>query len=129
MDTKILIVEDEYISRTLFAKVMDEAKYDYDQAEDEGSALEKLKKNKYSVILLDLRMPPRGFESGFEIMRKKSKSKLNRETPVIIITGALDEHSIMAKDKPEYCVRKILLKPVENKKIRQAIDDILDEEN
>ncbi|PYU19288.1 MAG: two-component system response regulator, partial [Acidobacteria bacterium] len=44
----------------------------------------RLKKEKFNALSLDLRMPP---PDGIELTRQIRSSRLNRVTPVIVITG------------------------------------------
>ncbi|PYU23105.1 MAG: hypothetical protein DMG30_12765 [Acidobacteria bacterium] len=50
----------------------------------------RLKKEKFNALSLDLRMPP---PDGIELTRQIRSSRLNRVTPVIVITGET-EHGV-----------------------------------
>lgn len=54
---RILVVEDEKLQRELYALELKDEGYDVDGVADGKDALEKIKKTKYNIIILDIRMP------------------------------------------------------------------------
>lgn len=54
---KILIVDDDQYIRELYVEVLTDEKYDVDSAEDGIQGVEKITKNNYDLILLDIMMP------------------------------------------------------------------------
>jgi len=53
----VLIVDDDESIRVMVERVLRREKYDVDSARDGFEAIERIAKNNYSVILLDLMMP------------------------------------------------------------------------
>ncbi len=82
---KILIVEDEEILLELLAKKLDQEGYKVLTATDGGKGLEKIKKEKPDLVLLDIVMPKMG---GFEVMAKIQKDKELSKIPVIVISNS-----------------------------------------
>lgn len=54
---KILIVEDDNDARTIFLDILDSAGYEAVGAVDGNDALDKLSKDKFDLVLLDIIMP------------------------------------------------------------------------
>ncbi len=122
---RILIIDDDVSIRIAFKKLLIRDNYNVQLARNEKEALQYLKDEFFDLVLLDLRLPPTGWEAGFRILAQKKNIPLNAETPVIIVSGALDMETIGRRVSIEDNVAHILLKPVENEKILQAIRDVL----
>ena len=81
---KILVVDDDPVTRTLLLKRLTKAEYEVDTAENGTAGLQRLEANAYDLVLLDLMMPDR---SGLEVIEEfRLKDK---ETPIFMITAAL----------------------------------------
>ncbi|MCX7678291.1 MAG: response regulator [Spirochaetes bacterium] len=80
--SKILIVEDEQNQRELYSMVLQEEGYEVDQASNGKEAVEKVKANKYDLVVLDIRMPEMdGIEALGKILSRDKK------IPIIIYTA------------------------------------------
>ena len=64
---KILIVDDEERIRDIIKEYLDFEGYTYDEASDGMEAIEKIKNNEYSVVVLDIMMPK---VDGFTVVRE-----------------------------------------------------------
>ena len=78
----ILIVDDEKIVRDSLFHWFEEEGYNVDTAEDGESALKKYEKNKYDLLLLDMKMPGM---SGIDLLTKIKS--IDKEALVILITA------------------------------------------
>lgn len=89
---QILLIEDDFYIRDLYATYFIKAGYSVDLAIDGEEALEKVKDKNYDLILLDIMLPK---ITGIDVLRifrdEKSSAK---ETPVILITN-LGQESII----------------------------------
>ena len=82
-DTKILVVEDMELNQLLMKTVLDDFGFECEIAANGKIAIDKLEKNTYDIILMDLQMPEmNGFEAT-EYIRKKLKLTL----PIIALTA------------------------------------------
>lgn len=113
---RILIVDDEAPARKRMQKLLsDEAVAplvsDVDTAEDGVAALEKLGKNDFDVLLLDIQMP--GMD-GFDVLERIEPDR----RPVVIFTTAFDEYAIRAFDANAV---DYLLKPVPADRLKEAL--------
>ncbi len=116
-NAKILIVEDEQDSRQVLveyisARIMSEIS----QATNGFEAIELIEKNKFDVILLDIKMP--GI-NGMEVLEKVKE--ISPETEVIVITkaGSKERESQIVEKGAVYMAKpyslKIIQKIVEEK--------------
>lgn len=85
---RLLIVDDEEMIRETLKDILQAEKYDTDEAKDGPEAIEKLKKNKYDCVLLDIKMPKM---DGMEVLEKSAD--LLQDTPFIMITGHGNEET------------------------------------
>ena len=85
LQRKILIVDDEFIEREILCNMLDEL-YSVETAEDGSSALEIIKRDKFtlSLVILDLHMPKMDGYSLLKIIRADNEL---RRIPVIVLTS------------------------------------------
>jgi DNA-binding response OmpR family regulator len=84
--TKILIVEDEPSMRMGLKDNLEFEDYDVDVAVDGEEGLEKIRENKYNLVLLDVMLPKL---SGFDVC--KTVRKENIKVPIILLTAKGEE--------------------------------------
>lgn len=83
---KILIVDDEQAMRIGLKDNLEVEGYETDEAQDGLEAIEKIKANRYSLIILDVMMP--GL-SGFDVCKKIRA--MSNSTPIILLTAKGEE--------------------------------------
>lgn len=89
---KILIIDsDQFILRTLNSKLSDD-NTEITTAEQSGTALQILNKEKFDLIILELVIP---MLSGYEVLENLQKNAQNKNTPIIILTVLQQEKDIM----------------------------------
>lgn len=81
--SKVLIVDDSAVIRKVLKTILENSNIQTDEAANATIASDKISKNKYDLITLDLHMPG---ESGPEWLLRVRKEGL--KTPVIIVTDA-----------------------------------------
>jgi PAS domain S-box-containing protein len=80
---KILVVEDVVLNQLLMKTLLHDFGFEFDIAGNGKIAIEKLQKNRYDVILMDLKMPEmNGFDATTYI-----RKVLNLQTPIIAVTA------------------------------------------
>ncbi len=79
----ILVVEDIILNQLLMRTLLEEFGFKLDIANNGKIALEKLKKNTYDIILMDVQMPEM---NGFEAT-KHIRSKMKLDVPIIALTA------------------------------------------
>ena len=113
---RVLIVDDEPLSRTALASILNK-RIDvehFDSASDAADALDKLQRNVYDVVLLDIDMP---VTSGIGLLDEMEKS--GRPVPSIVFTSAHKQHAITAFERHAV---DYVLKPFSCERINDALD-------
>ncbi len=102
---KVLLVEDDSGIRELLSTVFNRVGIEFDVAVDGATALKKLRKNKYAVLLLDMMLPG---VNGFEVVRELRSMAPDMLMRTIVITAA-SESTLRDFDRDE--VFALLRKP------------------
>lgn len=86
--TKILIVDDEPEIIMIAKWMLERDGHEIDEAENGEDCLNKVKKEKYDLILLDVMMP-KGI-NGWEVCKKIKADKNTKDTQVVLFTVRTD---------------------------------------
>ena len=81
----ILVVEDDEDLRRLFRTALTLAGYDVEEAGDGLEALQKIDYSQPDLVVLDVILPE---VSGLVVQREIAAHVLNRELPVVFVTGS-----------------------------------------
>ncbi len=84
---KILVVDDEELSRRAVIQALDKAKLPSVNVEDPTVALRLLSDNSYDLVFLDINMPGM---SGIDLCSKMRTLPAQKATPVVFVTGLND---------------------------------------
>ena len=102
---KILIVEDDPLMRRLYQKIFTFEKYEVESAEDGEEGLDKARKSKPTLILLDIMMPKM---NGLQVLEKLKADPDLKKIPVVMLTnlaGQKDAETALAKGAVKYIVK------------------------
>lgn len=114
-NVKILVAEDESLNQLLISTILEKFGFETDIAGNGKIVLEKLRKNKYDIILMDLQMPEmNGFETTYHIRKSK-----NPAIPIIALTANVtttDVEKCRAAGMNDY-----VSKPINNKLLYNTI--------
>ncbi len=80
--SKILVIDDEKSIRNTLKEILEYEKHEVDLAENGIEGLEKLKSNKFDIILCDIKMPEM---DGIEVLEKVFE--ITTDTAVVMISG------------------------------------------
>ncbi len=116
---KILIVDDEYVIRSLLETVFEG--YDYVTAENGDDAMLKVKEHKPKLVILDLMMPKK---SGYQVLREIKENPELKDMYVIVLTAkhqVSDVNLAVDIDADEF-----MTKPFDPAKLKSRVDLVLE---
>lgn len=119
---KVLIIDDEPDHVELIKLRLEANNYDVIYAYNGNEGIEKIKKEKPDLVLLDIMMP--GID-GYEVSKKIKSDPKTKNLPIIMLTaaGIKDLEEKCKEAGADYCIRK----PYESKEIIDTIKSILKE--
>ncbi|MFY9585875.1 MAG: response regulator [Actinomycetota bacterium] len=88
---KVLIVDDEPDARTVLFHTLRGAGHTVTEAADGETALKKLKRTRFDLVVLDIMMPRM---SGYEVLEKIRAMPSRAKTPVIVVTARHDPEGV-----------------------------------
>lgn len=112
----VLVVDDDPSVQRMLSLLLEREGCDIDLAGDGEEALKKLKKNRYTTVLLDLLMPK---VNGFEVLQDLRALQPDVLPDVAVLTGASDG-TLAYFDDNRICM--LLRKPVDKKAVLNVID-------
>jgi len=119
-EKKILVVDDNLMSRKVILFRLEQQGYDTLAALSGEDALEVIAREKIALIFLDLIMS--GL-SGLEVLRTLKKSDLYSKIPVVMVSGVEDADAV------EHCIKAgaadFLHKPVKTEVLQEIVCDLL----
>ena len=113
---RVLIVDDEPLARSALQQIL-AARPDvehFDSAGDAIEAQERLAKDSYDVMLLDISMPEL---SGLELLSRLQKD--HRPLPSVVLVTAYAQHAVAAFEKHAV---DYVLKPFSTQRVNQALE-------
>ncbi len=85
---KILLIDDDKFLLDMYSMKFKKSGLEIDTSSNSLSALEKIRTNKYEIILMDIIMP--GMD-GLELLKKIREEKLLPESTIIMLTNQADD--------------------------------------
>ncbi|MFC2038795.1 response regulator [Chloroflexota bacterium] len=119
MPTKVLVVDDEKHIRDSCIRLLQRKRYDAEGAASGVEALEKIGKETYDMVLLDVRMP--GMD-GIEVLRRAME--IAPDILVLVLTG----HGTIdtANEAMELGAAGFIRKPIAIENLAESIDEALE---
>ena len=71
---KVLIVDDEVLIRNVIKEYLILENYDYDEAENGKEAVDKVEKNNFDIVIMDIMMP---IMDGYQAVKEIRKFNKN----------------------------------------------------
>lgn len=84
---KLLLIDDEAAIRGTLKEILEYEKYDIDEASDGKEGFELIKKNKYDVVLCDIKMPKM---DGIEVLKNTMESGIDTQFIMISAHGTIE---------------------------------------
>jgi CheY-like chemotaxis protein len=116
LPAQILVVDDDPLTCELICEILLSAGMEANSITDSAEAAERLRREKYHAVFLDMRMPP---PDGVELARQIRASHVNASTVIVMITG--EEDRTVMRRAFEAGVELFLFKPVERNKLLRLI--------
>jgi DNA-binding NtrC family response regulator len=114
---RILVVDDDVSILRVFKNILEKEGYLVETAETGKDALEKIKKEKFSVCLVDVRLPDM---DGTDLLLKMANDS---EIIKIIVTGFSSEE--VGKKAADYGADDFLVKPVKAEELVATVRERL----
>ncbi|RPI78530.1 MAG: response regulator [Desulfobacteraceae bacterium] len=121
---KIMVVDDDRISREMVGNALTKYQYDVDMTENVQTAMERILECNYAVIITDKNMPDTqgGDQGGMEIL-KYAKMHLPATEVIIITAFGSIESAIESMKNGAF---DYIAKPLDPKELKEKIERILD---
>jgi len=116
LPARVLVVDDDPLSAELICEILLSAGMDASFLTSSTEAAERLKREKYHAVFLDMRMPA---PDGAELARQVRASRVNASTVIVMITGEQDR-AVMGRAF-EAGVEFFLFKPIDRNKLLRLI--------
>jgi CheY-like chemotaxis protein len=113
---RILVVDDHAPSSELISEILRSSGFEAISLTSSAEAAERLTKEKFHAVFLDMRMPP---PDGLQLARQIRASRQNAPAVIVMITGEQDR-TLMTRVF-EMGVTFFLFKPVERNKLLKLI--------
>lgn len=111
---KALIVEDNEVNQIVIDKILQKIGFETDIAQDGKKALQKISKEQYDIIFMDLQMPNM---DGFEASKKIRE--FDKNIPIIALSAAAMEEDKQMTQKAG--MDEHLAKPIEKEKLNAIV--------
>ncbi|MBA7679517.1 Transcriptional regulatory protein ZraR [subsurface metagenome] len=122
MNKHILVIDDDIGIRESLFLVLNDAGYQVDTVESGEQGIEKIKRNNYDLIFLDIKMA--GMD-GIQTLREIRK--MGKKIPVYIITAFQKEYFRQLEGAMQDGVDfEVIEKPFDRKRLLSLVEDILE---
>ncbi len=118
---RALIVDDEGYNRLILRLILKKWKIDFEEAENGEIALQKLKKQKFDVVLMDIRMPVMDGISATERIRKDPS--IPADMKIIGLSASNAKEDVEASFAAG--MNSFLLKPFHEKSLRKTFEYLI----
>jgi CheY-like chemotaxis protein len=113
----VLLAEDNNLNRMLFKLMLNNMKISVDEVENGFDAVEKVFKNKYDLVLMDIQMPVMDGTTALYAIHKKFDDRV----PVVALTAAAFKSEV--KHMSVLGFSDCITKPIDQKSLEQKLID------
>ncbi|MDD5008920.1 MAG: response regulator [Syntrophorhabdaceae bacterium] len=115
-NARILVVDDEENIRLLFKEELEDEGFEVDLASNGFEALDKLKKGRFDLVVLDIKMP--GMD-GIQALNEIKNA--NKDQPVILCSA----YGEFKQDLSSWVSDGYVVKSADTRELKQTIKNIL----
>lgn len=116
---RILLVEDDKMNQFVMSQLLRKWKSQVEIAENGVEAIEKLEKQKFSVVLMDMHMPQLNGIETTKIIRNPDSDVLDHDVPIIALTADITSETRQLVE--EAGMNNFITKPSEQEDMYQRI--------
>ena len=121
MNAPVLVVVDYQTMIRIIRNLLKQLGFEnVDEASDGREALEKLKKQKYGLVISDWNMEPM---TGYELLREVRADEALKPTPFIMVTAESKTENVIAAKKAG--VNNYIVKPFNAQTLKAKIASVL----
>lgn len=122
MPGRVLVVDDEESIRILIQRLLSKHGFLVETASDGGVALDKIAKERYDALVLDLMMPR---VDGFAVLRQMITSHPELVAKTIVATAY--PRDVARRQLDEVC--KVIIKPFDTSQLVEAVRECVERES
>lgn len=118
---KILVIDDDNLTRALIAKTLRAAGHEIDDAANGEQGIQHLKSNRYDLVVTDIVMPNRSGISVAEYIRKNDPA-----TAILVVSafsGREPDDGVL--EFADHFADEALCKPFEKDELLEAVESLL----
>lgn len=120
LSLKVLVVDDFPTMRRIVKNLLKQIGFEnIDEAEDGMQALQKLKKDKYGLVVSDWNMPNM---EGIDLIRKIRQDPQLKDTPFLMVTAEAEKEKVIEAIKSG--VDNYIVKPFTAEVLREKLEKI-----
>jgi len=125
LEPRILLVDDDELSRRMMGLLLSEKGYNYDTASNGLEAVESVQTKLYDIVLMDLQMP---LMDGFDATRKIREWEAEEDhVPIVALTAMLFENEI--QECLSVGMDECVAKPFDTETLFRLIDSYVNKAN
>jgi two-component system, OmpR family, response regulator MprA len=121
MPGRVLVVDDDESIRILIQRLLSKHGFFVETASDGGVALDKLSKEKYDALVLDLMMPR---VDGFTVLRQLIQTNPEIVSKTVVATAY--PRDVTRRQLDEVC--KVIIKPFDTSQLVEAVRECVERE-
>ena len=114
---RLLVIDDEAAVREVLCEFLSVLGYDVEAARDGADGLARLARERFDLVVTDLRMP---LLDGWDVL--ESARAITPGMPVIIVTGAAEDEDL---ERARAHGVRLLAKPLTLQELKAAVRDAL----
>jgi len=119
---KILIVDDDFATRHLLVKLLEQATYTCETAASGMEAVKRLKSSPPDLVVIDVMLPE---INGFQICRSIKRSYKYQHIPVILTSAVIDSARVTEELLTKYSADAYFEKPIATDRLMRSVETLL----
>lgn len=118
---RVLIIDDDFEIVSILTEVLKLDGHEIESASEPVEGMQKSRKTRPDLIILDYHMPGTSGAHLFESLRRNNATKT---TPILFMSGEADPEQIMSEIS-DHAGSRFLAKPVKLEELRRALCEML----